>query len=166
MRSSTARWVARRWSWHKSREWTNRRRRKSPPRWLLIYHLCTGRRRELEFAARNGPIHHEIPQDYRARLTAGLDDFDPPHPPIGPRNPHGRGRVGEIRLSRLQRDDVHRAVRNRVCPHVTRVVAFARMLDELSDEIRAARSGRRNFFFLMIRRPPRSTLFPYTTLFR
>src|ERR1035437_10671149 len=25
---------------------------------------------------------------------------------------------------------------------------------------------RRSFFFLMIRRPPRSTLFPYTTLFR
>src|ERR1022692_4975334 len=25
---------------------------------------------------------------------------------------------------------------------------------------------RRRFFFLMIRRPPRSTLFPYTTLFR
>src|SRR5687768_17929377 len=25
---------------------------------------------------------------------------------------------------------------------------------------------RLNFFFLMIRRPPRSTLFPYTTLFR
>src|SRR3712207_9335397 len=25
---------------------------------------------------------------------------------------------------------------------------------------------RNNFFFLMIRRPPRSTLFPYTTLFR
>src|SRR5260221_6614912 len=25
---------------------------------------------------------------------------------------------------------------------------------------------RRGFFFLMIRRPPRSTLFPYTTLFR
>src|SRR5256886_4336451 len=24
----------------------------------------------------------------------------------------------------------------------------------------------KNFFFLMIRRPPRSTLFPYTTLFR
>src|SRR5438270_9773575 len=24
----------------------------------------------------------------------------------------------------------------------------------------------RNFFFLMMRRPPRSTLFPYTTLFR
>src|SRR3954463_8941301 len=26
--------------------------------------------------------------------------------------------------------------------------------------------GLRGFFFLMIRRPPRSTLFPYTTLFR
>src|SRR5215467_14431494 len=26
--------------------------------------------------------------------------------------------------------------------------------------------GRRGVFFLMIRRPPRSTLFPYTTLFR
>src|SRR6478672_7315752 len=35
---------------------------------------------------------------------------------------------------------------------------------------RAAREPRaepgRGFFFLMIRRPPRSTLFPYTTLFR
>src|SRR2546430_13517538 len=29
-----------------------------------------------------------------------------------------------------------------------------------------ARACRPNFFFLMIRRPPRSTLFPYTTLFR
>src|SRR3954467_3127435 len=28
------------------------------------------------------------------------------------------------------------------------------------------RVQQRNFFFLMIRRPPRSTLFPYTTLFR
>src|ERR1039458_1916539 len=27
-------------------------------------------------------------------------------------------------------------------------------------------TGRINLFFLMIRRPPRSTLFPYTTLFR
>src|SRR2546429_988946 len=27
-------------------------------------------------------------------------------------------------------------------------------------------SNRISFFFLMIRRPPRSTLFPYTTLFR
>src|SRR2546430_14532672 len=31
---------------------------------------------------------------------------------------------------------------------------------------RARTHGLRGFFFLMIRRPPRSTLFPYTTLFR
>src|SRR3712207_6905475 len=30
----------------------------------------------------------------------------------------------------------------------------------------ASSQGRRVFLFLMIRRPPRSTLFPYTTLFR
>src|SRR5215203_5555492 len=35
-------------------------------------------------------------------------------------------------------------------------------------EVRQGRADRqeRAFFFLMIRRPPRSTLFPYTTLFR
>src|SRR5260370_11360839 len=32
--------------------------------------------------------------------------------------------------------------------------------------MRSASSSSRCFFFLMIRRPPRSTLFPYTTLFR
>src|SRR3712207_7388325 len=31
---------------------------------------------------------------------------------------------------------------------------------------RASSATGRGFFFLMIRRPPRSTLFPYTTLFR
>src|ERR1039458_10803685 len=34
------------------------------------------------------------------------------------------------------------------------------------DPLSEAPSGRGVFFFLMIRRPPRSTLFPYTTLFR
>src|SRR2546422_8472062 len=33
-------------------------------------------------------------------------------------------------------------------------------------DVRAAVTLVYNFFFLMIRRPPRSTLFPYTTLFR
>src|SRR3712207_9190033 len=32
--------------------------------------------------------------------------------------------------------------------------------------ITSPRISRHSFFFLMIRRPPRSTLFPYTTLFR
>src|SRR5258708_8346581 len=31
---------------------------------------------------------------------------------------------------------------------------------------RSYSNGKSSFFFLMIRRPPRSTLFPYTTLFR
>src|ERR1039457_5038330 len=41
--------------------------------------------------------------------------------------------------------------------------------DRLIPKARAARDRRRVylfFLFLMIRRPPRSTLFPYTTLFR
>src|SRR2546430_16895302 len=33
-------------------------------------------------------------------------------------------------------------------------------------EVRSRESSRARHFFLMIRRPPRSTLFPYTTLFR
>src|SRR5260370_23862208 len=33
-------------------------------------------------------------------------------------------------------------------------------------ELVCARVSQLSFFFLMIRRPPRSTLFPYTTLFR
>src|SRR5471030_3425129 len=39
------------------------------------------------------------------------------------------------------------------------------MRDELKSRIEN-RSSHSFFFFLMIRRPPRSTLFPYTTLFR
>src|SRR2546430_17526343 len=38
------------------------------------------------------------------------------------------------------------------------------LLDIITNNIRYARCI--IFFFLMIRRPPRSTLFPYTTLFR
>src|SRR6185503_15375578 len=33
-------------------------------------------------------------------------------------------------------------------------------------QARSRPAGHLSFFFLMIRRPPRSTLFPYTTLFR
>src|SRR5437660_109228 len=55
-----------------------------------------------------------------------------------------------------------------------RVVAISRMDDSpvasvyvsLAKAYLAAVQGRPTFFFLMIRRPPRSTLFPYTTLFR
>src|SRR5215204_6730752 len=37
---------------------------------------------------------------------------------------------------------------------------------QLSSSMRSPRWVTVKFFFLMIRRPPRSTLFPYTTLFR
>src|SRR5258706_599429 len=43
------------------------------------------------------------------------------------------------------------------------VSAGAMLLDRLD---RLGPPGRCRLFFLMIRRPPRSTLFPYTTLFR
>src|SRR3712207_9575642 len=36
----------------------------------------------------------------------------------------------------------------------------------LTHRLHQLRDVLRSFFFLMIRRPPRSTLFPYTTLFR
>src|SRR5256886_17191208 len=39
-------------------------------------------------------------------------------------------------------------------------------MDGITSEVTNSVSGYRCFFFLMIRRPPRSTLFPYTTLFR
>src|SRR5215475_16075003 len=39
-------------------------------------------------------------------------------------------------------------------------------LDALRTRFSQSRNRRMVFFFLMIRRPPRSTLFPYTTLFR
>src|SRR3989304_7882120 len=46
-------------------------------------------------------------------------------------------------------------------------VAIAlRRSDDATPPLRADHSSHRSFFFLMIRRPPRSTLFPYTTLFR
>src|SRR2546427_9880101 len=42
-----------------------------------------------------------------------------------------------------------------------RIILTSSVLYRLSDMLRIV-----FFFFLMIRRPPRSTLFPYTTLFR
>src|SRR3990167_7050975 len=48
-------------------------------------------------------------------------------------------------------------------------VSFLQMIgDRKSTRLNSSHSQNSNllFFFLMIRRPPRSTLFPYTTLFR
>ena len=42
----------------------------------------------------------------------------------------------------------------------------ARTLNQELDNIKAQITRHYRYIFLMIRRPPRSTLFPYTTLFR
>src|SRR5476649_2134095 len=49
------------------------------------------------------------------------------------------------------------------------LVCYEPRADRIADDAighRMLRRGLNSFFFLMIRRPPRSTLFPYTTLFR
>src|SRR3989337_3709799 len=50
----------------------------------------------------------------------------------------------------------------RKCPFGSMVRLSEQKLYEVIDEMRSSLP----VFFLMIRRPPRSTLFPYTTLFR
>src|SRR6266571_8286497 len=47
-----------------------------------------------------------------------------------------------------------------------RVVDLVTGQQPLANEDGSVRLVANGFFFLMIRRPPRSTLFPYTTLFR
>src|SRR6201998_4501004 len=61
----------------------------------------------------------------------------------------------------------HHAARSRVrcLRHVSLPVAEGRSHWQLRYMTLRCRSSL-SFFFLMIRRPPRSTLFPYTTLFR
>src|SRR2546426_4866233 len=49
--------------------------------------------------------------------------------------------------------------------HLMPVAASSRSCSWLIQSL-PSRDASRNVFFLMIRRPPRSTLFPYTTLFR
>src|SRR3989338_3605104 len=65
---------------------------------------------------------------------------------------------------------------DRLMRHTHRLVIRIRRLQPRGNLLRDRKSTRLNsshrsishavFFFLMIRRPPRSTLFPYTTLFR
>src|SRR5260221_462311 len=53
-----------------------------------------------------------------------------------------------------------------VCNTVADIVCVAVVTTSLSDKKCEFSLAIICFFFLMIRRPPRSTLFPYTTLFR
>src|SRR2546425_323692 len=52
----------------------------------------------------------------------------------------------------------------RVC--ATALISFLLSSSDSSTPTKLPRAFTLAFFFLMIRRPPRSTLFPYTTLFR
>ena len=59
-------------------------------------------------------------------------------------------------------DDDWRAALAKAKEFIPRITAFRGRLAESC----AVLLSFSDFFFLMIRRPPRSTLFPYTTLFR
>src|SRR5208337_4360546 len=50
--------------------------------------------------------------------------------------------------------------------YVADIVEILFPFNEVGKSLRHAVTPANSFFFLMIRRPPRSTLFPYTTLFR
>src|SRR3990167_2251888 len=66
----------------------------------------------------------------------------------------GRGPAG-----RLRADDCR-------APADCRAVSLGRRSEEHTSELQSQANFLCRLFFLMIRRPPRSTLFPYTTLFR
>ena len=51
-------------------------------------------------------------------------------------------------------------------PVVRLASVTSRDVDQIEEYTATVEAEAKNFFFLMIRRPPRSTLFPYTTLFR
>src|SRR5574343_508986 len=60
-----------------------------------------------------------------------------------------------------------RQLSNHHATHARPSTAGRRSFGHLEGSLRSARGTHGSiFFFLMIRRPPRSTLFPYTTLFR
>src|SRR5260370_37969864 len=51
-------------------------------------------------------------------------------------------------------------------PHLLNTAHVPSAIEYIAKESALGLPYKRSFFFLMIRRPPRSTLFPYTTLFR
>src|SRR2546430_9020956 len=53
-----------------------------------------------------------------------------------------------------------------VTAFITTITITTNIIETIIDYIKKTVNIIANFFFLMIRRPPRSTLFPYTTLFR
>src|SRR5215203_648628 len=71
----------------------------------------------------------------------------------------------------LKNKNLDKGPDTRVVPNPAALQIRERVDDDVAAEIDALHEPvgsvvGRDFFFLMIRRPPRSTLFPYTTLFR
>src|SRR6266702_1599149 len=68
----------------------------------------------------------------------------------------------------LKKKNVQNFVRQKpaVREHVDQVSHRRRVMDQSLERLRMALCQCFHFFFFMIRRPPGSTLFPYTTLFR
>src|SRR5471032_2132311 len=68
--------------------------------------------------------------------------------------------------TRHQRKKKKQKIHHTIPLTIPTVPSQAVTLNSVTEESRTRRTFRTLFFFLMIRRPPRSTLFPYTTLFR
>src|SRR6185295_3145843 len=140
-RCCIARSGERRSSLLRSGGWTERPRRGSPRRSLLIYHPCSAGGRKRELAPRHSGVYPDVAQDHRAFLAGALHDVHAVHQPVRPAHPDLRFAVGLLVPLRHEPDHVDRApIRERVGPGVLRRVALTRLLDELSDQIGAGRA--------------------------
>src|SRR5215203_4326887 len=85
---------------------------------------------------------------------------------------HPRGRRLDRKSTRLNSSHANISyavfcLKKKKCPQeASRAVRYPLQIPKRSIIDQAEQSYPSIFFFLMIRRPPRSTLFPYTTLFR
>src|SRR2546425_5175539 len=143
-RCCTAPWGRRRWSWRRKGGWTWRRRRASPRRSLLIYHLYSGRGRKRELAPRHPGVHLEAAQRHGAELPGRLRDLEAPHQAVGAPHPNHRRAVGLVAPRGDERDDVYHPLRQRVGASVARAVALVRMFHELADQVGPRRADGRD----------------------
>src|SRR2546425_11375446 len=74
----------------------------------------------------------------------------------------------ETKESTWSFDQIYDTYKTPIYNYVYHLVVDREQADDLTQDtfLKAFRALPKMFFFLMIRRPPRSTLFPYTTLFR
>src|SRR5256885_4034295 len=120
--------------------WTRRRPRAWPTPSLLIYHSYSGRGRKRELAARGAAIHLELVEQHRPLLAPRFRDLDAPYQSVLAVDPDHRCAVRLIGLLGRERDHVRRPAAERVLADIARVVALARMLHELADQVRPGRA--------------------------